>query len=105
MGNVSFNDDITDRRDEYVHERGGPVPLQRESSQPFLPPATELMRRELRALRDENTDLRRLVSELEKEKRDSQARCLTLQGKYDVLVTRVERQAKLINERRRRRAW
>jgi len=105
---VSSQEDVADRRNDAVHERGYDplVPRQRDVSR-TSPGATDAPRRNLQRkinLQDEEIiGLRRRVSELEKESRVLRARTAKLEITNRELETRVQRQQKVINQPRRRR--
>jgi septal ring factor EnvC (AmiA/AmiB activator) len=108
VGYVSCGDDVEDRRNETLHERGHhpAVPPQRDDGRRSVPGSADASRRDLQRRIDqqeEEINLRRRISELEKENRDLHARTAKLESTNRELETRVQQQLKLINQPRGRR--
>lgn len=107
MGNVSSGEDVDDRRNEAVHERGydPAVPARRDGGgrSPGRAEATQRSLQRKIDLQDaEIIGLRRLAGQLEKEVGDLRARAVKLESTNGQLETRVEQQLKVINRRRSR---
>lgn len=107
VGNSSSREDVDDRRNEAVHERGydPAVPAQRDG-RGRSPGTAEASQRSLQRKIDlqegEIIGLRRRVCELEKESRDLRARTAKLESTKRVLETQVQQQQQVINRPRRR---
>jgi hypothetical protein len=108
VGSVSCGEDVEDRHNEAVHERGyhPAVPPQRDDGRRSAPGSADASRRDLPRRIDqqeEEISLRRRISELEKENRDLHARTAKLESTNRMLETLVQQQLKLINQPRPRR--